>query len=300
MSALAPLLRVRPMLEDLCHFGGDWAAPHAADPAGWAQFHLVLRGTCTIERDGVPPIVMAAGDILLLPRGDAHVVRARLGGARGANRIAVEYRSAIRFKTNVDGPADTELVCGRLEFEAASEALVTGILPPTIVLRANDWPNRTLLDTLLAAIRDELDGGAPGAIAIATDLGSALFVMLIRTHLATEGTNSQTMRLFARPATRRVALAMLRGPATEWTLDALVQIAAMSRATLVRAFRDAAGMAPLEFLTDLRLGLARQRLARSNDPIAIIAADVGYRSEATFSRAFLRKYGLRPGALRGR
>ena len=56
---------------------------------------------------------------------------------------------------------------------------------------------------------------------------------------------------------------------------------------------------PLAFLTELRLELARRKLSESGRPIAGIAAEVGYRSESAFSRAFQLRYGVRPGETRG-
>ena len=98
--------------------------------------------------------------------------------------------------------------------------------------------------------------------------------------------------------TAQAVLAMVRDPVRAWTLDDLAQTAASSRATLVRAIRKASGLAPLAFLTDLRLGLARHRLGNAAASMDQIATEVGYQSQAAFSRAFLRKYGVRPGKLR--
>jgi AraC family transcriptional activator of mtrCDE len=78
----------------------------------------------------------------------------------------------------------------------------------------------------------------------------------------------------------------------------MAAVAVSSRATLVRAFRKHAGIAPMTFLSDLRLTIARKRLAGTTDPIAKIAVDVGYASESALSKAIMRRYGLRPGALR--
>jgi AraC family transcriptional regulator, activator of mtrCDE len=36
LSGLAPLLRVRPVLDDFCRFGGAWASSHEDERAGWA------------------------------------------------------------------------------------------------------------------------------------------------------------------------------------------------------------------------------------------------------------------------
>jgi hypothetical protein len=40
-----------------------------------AKFHLVINGSCRLELDGHGPVPLAAGDLVLLPHGDAHTVR---------------------------------------------------------------------------------------------------------------------------------------------------------------------------------------------------------------------------------
>ena len=66
----------------------------------------------------------------------------------------------------------------------------------------------------------------------------------------------------------------------------------------MRLFQKTAGMAPLAFLTELRLGLARHKLLAGTTTLAAIAAEVGYQSESTFSRAFQRRFGMRPSESR--
>lgn len=83
---------------------------------------------------------------------------------------------------------------------------------------------------------------------------------------------------------------MLSEPARSWTLDELAQ-----RATLVRQFQAAVNMAPVAFLAELRLTIARGRIRASRTPLAIIADDVGYQSETAFSRAYQRQFGVAPG-----
>jgi AraC family transcriptional regulator, activator of mtrCDE len=124
LCAIAPLLRVRPELQAVCRFASQWDVPHDAEPAGWAQFHIVTAGNCLLERSGGHPLRLEAGDVLLLPHGDAHVVRssARMRGPKSPIRI--EYGNAIETKTNTEGKAVTELICGRLHFEAATDSLV--------------------------------------------------------------------------------------------------------------------------------------------------------------------------------
>ncbi|WP_343714456.1 AraC family transcriptional regulator [Inquilinus sp.] len=298
LSGLAPLLQVRPVLDDLCEFGGRWASPHAAAGGpGWAYFHIVTRGECELESPGHAPLGLQAGDVLLLPHGDPHVMRARPGTAGIPTGTSKAYRNAIRHRASLGVEPDTEIICGRLQFEAAGESLLIAALPDRILLRGPGGPDAARTRLLLEAIRDELDADAAGAAAIATHLASALFVMMLRAHLGADGASGGLLRLLGHRPTARAVLAMLREPARPWTLDELAARAATSRATLVRAFRAAAGCPPLAFLTDLRLGLARRQLLRGTSA-AQVAAEVGYQSESALSRAMHRHHGLRPGELR--
>jgi AraC family transcriptional regulator, activator of mtrCDE len=298
LSGLAPLLRVRPELEDFCRFGGAWASSHEAEPPGWAHFHIVTKGSVELDRPGFGPLRLDAGDILLLSRGDAHSVRAPGTAGQARAPVAVQYRNTLRLQASVGVEPDTELICGRLHFEAAPQNLIVAALPDVIVLRVGEQPLVSRFNPMMLGIREELDNGRAGAAAIAKDLASALFVMMLRAHLEESAPAEGLIRLLNQRVTAQAVLAMVRDPVRVWTLDDLARTAASSRATLVRAFRKAAGVAPLAFLADLRLGLARYRLGSGAASMDQIAAEVGYQSQSAFSRAFLRKYGVRPGELR--
>ena len=298
LSALAPLLRIRPRLEDFCHFGGHWTAEHEAEARGWAAFHIVTRGRCEVERVGHPPLQLEAGDILLLPHGDAHVVRSvTVTGPTGA-RIDTRHVNALKFKDTVGVESDTELVCGALHFEAASESLIVAALPDVIVLKPSQLDGANRFAPIVYAIRDELEALAPGAEAIAANLATAIFVMMLRMHLEASAPANGLLRLLAERQTAQAALAILRAPEHDWTLEDLAAVAGASRATLVRAFRRATGAAPLAFVADHRLNLAHQALRTSELTLAQIAADVGYSAEGALSRAFLKRFGIRPGEVR--
>ncbi|QOZ07928.1 AraC family transcriptional regulator [Bradyrhizobium sp. CCBAU 51765] len=296
LKAMVPLLRIRPVIDDSCRFGGTWESLHAPNGRGWAQFHMVTRGSCLVERPGLGPQRLDAGDILLLPHGDSHAVRSQANGV--ATRISSEIRNGIRQRRTVDARADTEFLCGRFLFEMSDENPLIAALPDEIVVRTAGEPLLERFRRLLIDIRDELDAGRVGSQMVAADLARALFVMMLRDHLADEGSGNGTVSLLRDRATARVVLAILNDLARDWTLDEMAAVAVSSRATLVRAFRKHAGIAPMTFLSDLRLTIARKRLAGTTDPIAKIAGDVGYASESALSKAIMRRYGLRPGALR--
>jgi len=92
--------------------------------------------------------------------------------------------------------------------------------------------------------------------------------------------------------------AMLEEPARNWSLNELAARANASRASFVRMFQRVAHRAPLEILTELRLELASRKLRTTNLAWADVAAEASYQSESSFSRAFKRRFGRAPGALR--
>jgi AraC family transcriptional activator of mtrCDE len=307
LSAIAPLFRVRPEIQDVCRFALQWEVVHEAEPTGFAQFHIVTNGSCLLERYCGETFKLEAGSILLLPQGDSHVVRsASRGGSSGAP-IRTEYNNAIRIKTNTRGASDTEMICGRLRLDGAMCSLVTAALPKAIVLSIGRGDLFDRMRMLVQAIDEELQAARPGSATIATELATALFVMMLRLHFEQSASSSGILRLLASwssvravTAMSRAITAMLRAPAHPWTLDEIAAEAHVSRATLVRIFRREADLPPLGFLSELRLGLARQRLSSRTGTLAQVAAAVGYDSESAFVRAFRKRYGISPGRLRAR
>src|SRR6266849_10799229 len=213
LSAIAPLFRVRPEIQDVCRFALQWEVVHEAEPTGFAQFHIVTNGSCLLERYCGETFKLEAGSILLLPQGDSHVVRsASRGGSSGAP-IRTEYNNAIRIKTNTRDASDTELICGRLRFEGAMYSLVIAALPKAIVLSIGRTDLFDRMRMLVQAIDEELQAARPGAATIATELATALFVMMLRMHFEQSASSSGIIRLLASSSSARAVTAMLRAPA---------------------------------------------------------------------------------------
>src|SRR4029077_5721425 len=118
--------------------------------------------------------------------------------------------------------------------------------------------------------------GRLGALAVATDLASALFVQMLRVHYE-RASDAGALRLLSTLPSARAVSAMLWAPGHDWTLDALAAEAHVSRASLVR-IRKTAGVGPLAFLTDLCLGSHVRGSTQVS--LARVAAEVVYRSES--------------------
>ncbi len=107
LSAIAPLLRVRPEIQEICRFAAPWEAEHQAEPLGWAQFHIVTKGRCFLEQRYREPQLLQEGHLLLLPHGDAHVVRSAGREGRIRAPIRIEFNNAVRIKTNTEDESDS-------------------------------------------------------------------------------------------------------------------------------------------------------------------------------------------------
>jgi len=87
-------------------------------------------------------------------------------------------------------------------------------------------------------------------------------------------------------------------PAHSWTLAELASTISSSRTVLAERFNQLVGMPPMLYLRRWRLQLAAEQLIRGSAKVAAVGAQVGYESEAAFSRAFVRETGLSPAAWR--
>ena len=71
-----------------------------------------------------------------------------------------------------------------------------------------------------------------------------------------------------------------------------------SRSRLAESFTRFVGQPPMQYLAHWRLQLAARMLSDGPAKVAAVARDVGYQSEASFSRAFKRFVGISPAQWR--
>ncbi len=301
-TGLMPFLRVKPELQLICRFGAQWTVDHDPEEAAWAPFHIITRGTCVLQVGEVRHI-LRAGDVVVLPHGGPHILQAQTGGTGQAMRIERRLDSGVFIRTNLaEGDetekSDTQLICGRMRFEEVRNNMVLATLPPVVVIAAGQGDDAGRARGLVDTVTGELQADRLGAGAIAVELSSALMMIVLRAYFESSPTAPGILALLSHPQTGRAVTAMFADLLRPWTLDDLAAEARTSRATLVRMFRRAAGTAPLTFLAELRLDLARRRVQSEMTPLAVIAQDAGYQSQSAFHRAFQRRYGAAPGAFR--
>jgi AraC family transcriptional activator of pyochelin receptor len=82
------------------------------------------------------------------------------------------------------------------------------------------------------------------------------------------------------------------------TLDYIARASGLNRVKLTRGFRAVFDCTVAEAIAERRLGGARQMLLVTNLPVASIGQRCGYRNNASFTRAFSRRFGMAPSQLR--
>ncbi|HSX65884.1 MAG TPA: AraC family transcriptional regulator, partial [Pseudoxanthomonas sp.] len=139
----------------------------------------------------------------------------------------------------------------------------------------------------------------PGAQDVLARLSELLFVEAVREyieHLPPGGTD--WLSALGDPPLARALSAMHGRVAHPWTTEQLADEALLSRSAFAERFARTLGVPPMTYLTRWRMLVAAQRLRESRASIGQIAADVGYESESTFTRAYTREMGITPGAYR--
>ena len=80
----------------------------------------------------------------------------------------------------------------------------------------------------------------------------------------------------------------------------MAAVSRLSRSAFIGRFTRVLGVAPATYLKRLRLERGHRLLAESRNKVLDIALACGYASEAAFSKAFKREYGVPPSQLRKR
>jgi AraC-like DNA-binding protein len=261
-------------------------------------YHVLSEGACWGGLHGEPRVHMQPGDVLMFPRGDAHVMSSQ---PRDVVAPALETRAPGPYPSTVrvgSGQHDTVLMSGFLGCDVGPFNPLLAALPRMLHLPniGGGW-----LSTLPEQVLREWRNPKPGSATVLTRLAEVMFIEVLRQHIATIGIEQRGWLAGLRdPLVGAVLSALHARPAHPWTLHELASEVAASRSVLAERFGEVVGMPPIQYLMHWRLQLAADQLRRTRAKVSAIAAKVGYNSEAAFSRAFKRATGLSPGAYRTR
>lgn len=281
--------------------GSDVAAVFGAGMQHVAICHLVVEGTCRVRLPGQGTHTLEAGDVVVFPHGDAHLIGAGLnGGLDLLPRIEIEMPRLAHASYGGDGPVST-LVCGWFGHERQIATSMTASLPAMFITRIRDRHCGAWLEQAIRYAANEASSDRPGGGAMASHLAEVLFLEALRGHIENlpELATGWLAGLRDAQVGRCIAL-MHERPAERWTVASLAQEVHMSRTVLAERFTGLVGVPPIQYLKRWRAALAASLLTSTQAGLARIAEQVGYESEAALCRAFKAEYGVPPGTWRRR
>jgi AraC-like DNA-binding protein len=314
MDVLSEVLRaVR--LEGALFFNAEFSAPWCLRSAASATmapylrpgaghvilYHFLIEGRAYAQLPGGQRQELVAGDIVILPHGDPHLLGngpayTPVDALKTFSRSLSDSLKLTRFG---GGGEITRFVCGFMACEPRlSEVFLSG-LPKILKVHVADGPSgQWIKDSILFSVGG-VNGSLAGSGLVLAKLSEVLFVETLRLYISALPPDQLGWLAGARDPVIGKALALLhKDPAHPWSIPDLARSIGLSRTRFVGRFRHFLGKSPMAYLAEWRLKLAAEILQSTEDSVAAIAAAVGYGSEASFNRAFRREFDCPPARFR--
>jgi AraC-like DNA-binding protein len=264
-------------------------------------YHLVSEGRCEASVPGGPAVSASAGDLIIIPGGEEHSLGSTLAHPSVPGQQLVIQRGPDEVpQVRYGGGGDvTRMVCGYLACDSSLFDTVLAALPRIMLVNMREGPGAQWLTSSIRFSLTEAAGQRAGAGTVLAKLSELMFVEAIRRHIESLPPEQTGWLAGLRDRFVGKTLALIHSkPAHAWTVEELASSVGLSRSALGERFTSLVGQPPMQYLTRWRLQLAANLLRSGARNIASVAADVGYDSEAAFSRAFKRELGVAPAAWR--
>ena len=324
MDILSDILKVV-KLEGALFFNGEFSAPwclHSRLTKEVAQalspsaghlilYHLLTEGRAYARLPDGRREELSAGDIVVLPHGDAHF----LGNGSPAKPVdsfqtfAKNLTEGLRVARFGGGGEITRFVCGFMACDPRLSQVFLAGLPPMLKVHIGKEPSGQWIENSIRFSVGAADAasagdnaGEPanaGSALVHAKISEVLFVETLRRYISSLPSDQIGWLAGARDPAVGQALALLhKDPAHPWTISELARRVGLSRTRLAERFRYYLNESPMAYLGQWRLKLAAEILRSSDHSIAQVAEAVGYGSEASFNRAFKREYDRPPAQFR--
>ena len=270
------------------------------------SYHVVTEGRCFASIVGGEPMAVETGEVIVFTKGDPHVMSSQPG--MRANPVPPDAldgatSSQLPFFVNYgsEGPTSAKLVCGFLACDAQPFNPLLDNLPPIIKVGDKQGSDTGWLGQFIRLAMAESGERRAGGESVLAKLSELMFIEVVRRHLESLPPEQAGWLAGLRDPFVGKALSLMHGrPAHDWTLEELARDVGLSRSVLAERFADLVGMPPILYLAKWRMQIASGLLSGGNANMATVAAEIGYGSEAAFSRAFKKMVGVPPSAWRRR
>jgi AraC-like DNA-binding protein len=263
-------------------------------------YHVITKGSCWASVPGEPPTRLSAGDIIVLPHGDTHVLSSTPGLRRTPDmalyRMPADGKLPVRISMGDPQGDAVHFVCGFLGCDARPYNPLLTALPRVILLSGHaGGALAAYVQFALAESKEPRMGGQ----CVLGRLSELMFVDVVRHYLETLPADRTGWLAGLRdPFVGRALTTFHRDPAHAWTIESLAKSVGLSRSAMAERFTQFVGQPLMQYMTNWRMQLAANHLLSGMESVALIANRVGYDSEAAFSRAFKKAVGAPPSQWR--
>ena len=267
------------------------------------SYHIVTEGRCFATMlDGGDPVEVSAGQVIVFTRGDRHVMSSE-PGMRAEPVPAEALTDGVQLPYVVsfgdEGPSTVKVICGFLACDAGPFNPLMESLPPILIGESSRGHGEIpCLSALVRIAMNEIRDRRVGGEGVLGRIAELMFIEVVRQHLESlEPERSGWLAGLRDPSVGKALALMHAQPGCDWGLEELAREVGSSRSEFAERFTCLVGIPPITYLAKWRMQVA-SGLLNDNVNIATVAAEVGYGSEASFSRAFKKVVGVPPSSWR--
>jgi AraC-like DNA-binding protein len=267
-------------------------------------YHVVVSGRCFASLDGGEAVPVEAGEVVMFTNADPHVMSSSAGMRAEpptADMIDIAGNGHLPYHINLmnGGTASARLVCGYLACDSRPFNPLLEALPKMLKAGDSRRNDSGWLGQFIHFAVAEVAEKRAGSESVLTKLSELMFIDVVRRYIETLPRQDTGWLAGLRDPLVGKALALIHArPSFSWTIEGLARQCGASRTVLAERFTQLAGIPPMHYLAKWRMQVASEMLNRGNVNMATIAAEIGYESEAAFSRAFKKMMGVPPSAWR--
>jgi AraC-like DNA-binding protein len=278
----------------------DDCRPILQNPAQIISYHYLTQGEMLISVAGMEPMLIRAGEIVMMPRNETHVFGSakNLPVMHGRDLVRPSPDGGLARIIHGGGGEPTRMICGFLGSDEGFNPLIA-TLPSILKIDVRAASSRGMIEASLEYASQEMAEGRVASSAALAQLSELLFVEAVRHY--SNGLPAETsgwLKAVSDPQIGRALSLIHSDIKISWTADALAKTVAMSRSAFMSRFTTLVGMPPSRYRTLFRMNTAKNLLTETTRTVSQIAFDIGYESEDAFSRAFKREFGTPPAKWR--
>ncbi len=287
LAEIVTLLQPTAPFSKLVQSSGAWRVQRTN--VDQVYYCLILSGQTCLEVNGKPPFILKQGDFALIPEAYSFTKSSVTPKPDDdLETIPVKQDDGTYRVGDPNGPIETQQLIGVCVFGAPDAALLVSLLPDVVVIRG-----QSRIRILAKLVGDEARANRPARDILLERLLEALLIETLRS--VPETTASPGLLKGLSDERLSIALrAIHANPAQHWTVAELAKQAGLSRSAFFARFNKTIGLAPMDYLLQWRMTLAKQMLRQTKCNVADVANKVGYGSASAFSVAFSRHTGFPP------